>query len=80
MSVTLLDHDQSMLNETETITAKVERIYKHPKYSPLNYDNDIAVLRLDTVLQMTDKLRPVCQPTSGELYTGYNVNSKYIRC
>ncbi|XP_062702305.1 trypsin-1 isoform X1 [Aedes albopictus] len=72
MSVTLLDHDQSMLNETETITAKVERIYKHPKYSPLNYDNDIAVLRLDTVLQMTDKLRPVCQPTSGELYTGYN--------
>ncbi|XP_053698577.1 trypsin-1-like, partial [Sabethes cyaneus] len=72
ISVTMLDHDRSSSSETETITSKVEHIYKHSGYSPLNYDNDIAILRLENALEMNDKLRPVCQPSSGESYAGYN--------
>ncbi|XP_058839024.1 transmembrane protease serine 9-like [Topomyia yanbarensis] len=72
ISVTLLDHDRSSSTETETITSKVDKIYKHSGYSPFNYDNDIAILRLETIMQMNDKLRPVCQPSSGESFAGYD--------
>ncbi|XP_058444136.1 transmembrane protease serine 9-like [Malaya genurostris] len=72
ISVTLLDHDRSSSSETEVITSKVDKIYKHSGYSPFNYDNDIAILRLEKVMEFNDKLRPVCQPTSGESFAGYD--------
>ncbi|XP_038104588.1 trypsin-1-like isoform X1 [Culex quinquefasciatus] len=72
ISVTLLDHDRSTDSESETITARVERVIRHPAYNPGNYDNDVAILKLDKVLEMNDRLRPVCQPTSGESFAGEN--------
>lgn len=74
ISVTLLDHDRSTDSESETITARVERVIRHPAYNPGNYDNDVAILKLDRVLEMNDRLRPVCQPTSGESFAGENVS------
>ncbi|XP_053698576.1 trypsin-1-like [Sabethes cyaneus] len=71
ISAVLLDHDRSSSTETETITCKVERVIKHNGYNPSNYNSDIAILKLDRVLNFDQKLRPVCLPSPKKTFTGY---------
>uniref|UniRef100_A0A452TAI2 Transmembrane protease serine 5 n=1 Tax=Ursus maritimus TaxID=29073 RepID=A0A452TAI2_URSMA len=42
--------------------AVVERIIPHPLYSTQNHDYDIALLRLQTPLNFSDTVGPVCLP------------------
>ncbi|XP_077289421.1 trypsin-1-like [Arctopsyche grandis] len=72
MSIRLLEHDRDTDNETETITRKIARVLRHPRYSNQNYNNDIALLRLDEKVELVGKLRPVCMPVSGKSFTGYD--------
>lgn len=34
----------------------------HPQYNPNTITNDVALLRLESPIQFTDKIRPVCLP------------------
>lgn len=70
ITVRLLEHDTSTTEETQTITKKVLRIVRHNNYSPSNYNSDIALLRLDSPVEISDQLRPVCLPTVGKSYSG----------
>ncbi|KAJ6643052.1 Trypsin-1 [Pseudolycoriella hygida] len=72
ITVRFLEHDRSTEGETMTITRKVKRIVRHASYSSSNYDNDIALLRLDEVLKFDNLLRPVCLPTPGKSFSGYD--------
>lgn len=54
MTVRFLEHDRSAANETKTIERKVEAIIRHSRYSPSNYDNDIALLKLDKRVSIQD--------------------------
>ncbi|KAK9520323.1 hypothetical protein VZT92_020218 [Zoarces viviparus] len=40
----------------------VERIFLHPNFQPDNYNNDIALLRLEEQVGFTEFIRPVCLP------------------
>ncbi|KAF1393468.1 hypothetical protein PFLUV_G00016050 [Perca fluviatilis] len=40
----------------------VQEIVLHPNFQPNNYNNDIALLRLDQPLDFTELIRPVCLP------------------
>ncbi|XP_056467915.1 mannan-binding lectin serine protease 1 isoform X1 [Gadus chalcogrammus] len=40
----------------------VDQVLLHPDFQPLNYNNDIALLRLDRPVRFTGLIRPVCLP------------------
>ncbi|KAG7254988.1 hypothetical protein CRUP_034842, partial [Coryphaenoides rupestris] len=40
----------------------VDQVLLHPDFQPLNYDNDIALLRLDQPVRFTGLIRPICLP------------------
>ncbi|XP_046474651.1 trypsin-1 isoform X1 [Neodiprion pinetum] len=48
----------------------VERIIKHSGYSPFNYNNDIALLKLDGPIKFDDSMRPVCLPELHKTFSG----------
>lgn len=56
MSIRLLEHDRDNDTETETISRKIERVVRHPKYSNSNYNSDIALMRLDEKVRKKHKL------------------------
>lgn len=69
ISVRLLEHDRKMAN-FQRIDRRVAQIITHPKYNARTYDNDIAIIRLDKPVEMTELLHPVCMPTPGKSFKG----------
>ena len=69
ISVRLLEHDRKMSNFLK-IDRKVTEIITHPKYNARTYDNDIAIVRLDEPVEMTELMHPVCMPTPGKSFKG----------
>ncbi|XP_044730987.1 trypsin-1-like [Chrysoperla carnea] len=70
ISVLFLEHDRFTKNETQTISRKIKRIIRHEAYSTLNYDSDIALLKLDEDVEFSELFRPVCLPELGRSFTG----------
>ncbi|XP_050536354.1 trypsin-1-like [Daktulosphaira vitifoliae] len=70
----ILEHDRSITDEAQHIDFKVKKVIKHKGYSPSSYNNDIALLRLDTEgieLGQTTGINPVCLPVEGKSFAGY---------
>lgn len=68
-----LDHDRSNSFETRTFSRKIRTIIRHRNYgSGGTYNNDIALLKLDQDINLAGIIRPVCLPTVGRSFTGYN--------
>jgi hypothetical protein len=46
------------------IDVGVEKIIVHPGYAPnsISKQNDIAIIKLDKVIQFSDYIRPICLP------------------
>lgn len=53
-------HDASQRHSATTIA--VERVVLHPDFQPENYNNDIALLRLNQQVALSKLVRPVCLP------------------
>lgn len=64
-----------MLLMCNEIQFQVERIMKHPRYSQTNYNNDIALIKFTEPVKFEGILNPVCLPTPGKSFTGYDVRS-----
>ncbi|KAL9922435.1 tracheal-prostasin [Glossina fuscipes fuscipes] len=69
ISVRLLEHDRKMAN-FQKIDRRVAQVITHPKYNARTYDNDIAIVKLDKPVEMTELLHPVCMPTPGKSFKG----------
>ncbi|XP_037941498.1 trypsin-1-like [Teleopsis dalmanni] len=69
ISVRLLEHDRKM-SHFQKIDRNISEIITHPKYSSRTYDNDIAIIKLDTPVEITELLHPVCMPTPGKSFKG----------
>uniref|UniRef100_A0A1A9X3F3 Vitamin K-dependent protein C n=1 Tax=Glossina brevipalpis TaxID=37001 RepID=A0A1A9X3F3_9MUSC len=54
----------------QKIDRKVAQIITHPKYNARTYDNDIAIVKMDKPVEMTELLHPVCMPTPGKSFKG----------
>lgn len=59
---------------------QVKRVVKHPRYSQSNYDNDIAIVQLDSPVKLEGILNPVCMPTAGKPFTGEDVSYSFNTC
>lgn len=71
ISVRLLEHDRKM-SHMQKIDRKVAEVITHPKYNARNYDNDIAIIKLDEPVEFNEVLHPVCMPTPGRSFKGEN--------
>ncbi|KAI4499078.1 hypothetical protein M0802_005944 [Mischocyttarus mexicanus] len=69
MSVVILEHDRNTTTETKIEEYKVEQIIKHSGYSIVNYNNDIALIKLNNVIKFKGLMRPVCLPDKGNTYS-----------
>jgi len=45
---------------------RVVRTFKHPHYNKDNVDNDIAILKLESPLELTQRVWPACLPDQNE--------------
>jgi secreted trypsin-like serine protease len=67
--VRLLEHSRVTSNEASSIDRRVQRVVVHSGYDEATFNNDIALLRLDSEVTLQDRLRPVCLPTPGATTT-----------
>lgn len=52
--------------DTRAFHSKVDSGKHHPKFDPVTYDNDVAVLRLDRALPIGKGVRTICLRTAGD--------------
>ncbi|XP_026732150.1 trypsin-like [Trichoplusia ni] len=57
ITVRLLEHDTSNPNETKTIDRRVSAVIRHQRYNPGTYDNDIALMRLDERVDLSNAVK-----------------------
>ncbi|XP_014467236.1 PREDICTED: trypsin-1-like [Dinoponera quadriceps] len=70
MVIRLLEHDRNSTTESEIQEYKVEDTIKHSGYSTLNYNNDIALIKLKDPIKFQGTMRPVCLPEAGKTFAG----------
>ncbi|KAF3857709.1 hypothetical protein F7725_010910 [Dissostichus mawsoni] len=61
--VRLGDYERHRVEGTE-VNLKVLQAFKHPNYNTRTYDNDIALLRLETPAPFSKFILPACLPSS----------------
>ena len=66
ITVRILEHDRNSLFESKTEDFKVKEIIKHREYSTTNYNNDIALIKIDGEFKFDSRMRPVCLAERGE--------------
>ncbi|XP_046876619.1 ST14 transmembrane serine protease matriptase b [Hypomesus transpacificus] len=54
---------QSQTNKW-TIKKNLKQIIPHPSYTPFNYDNDIALMELESKVTLNENIWPICLPAS----------------
>jgi hypothetical protein len=64
------EHD--MVNKTETVTVerKLVKAEMYANFSILTFNNDIAVLELESAVELGTAVRPACLPADGKLLQG----------
>lgn len=80
MTVRILEHDRNTTTESETQEYKVESAIKHSGYSTLNYNNDIALIKLKDSITFQGTMRPVCLPEAGQFKYLVKFNSHLLSC
>ncbi|XP_026794663.3 ST14 transmembrane serine protease matriptase b [Pangasianodon hypophthalmus] len=57
-------HSQNQINTANTVLKQVKQIICHPEYNPLSYDNDIALMELDSPVTLSQYIWPICLPAA----------------
>ncbi|XP_019871299.1 proclotting enzyme-like [Aethina tumida] len=70
LTVRLGDHNIKTHTETRHIEKRVKRVVRHRGFDSRTLYNDIAILTLDSPVEFTKNIRPVCLPSSGRDFAG----------
>ncbi|XP_062854469.1 chymotrypsin-like elastase family member 2A [Trichomycterus rosablanca] len=60
-------HSLDSDNEKGSIAMSVEKIVVHPQWDSYNIRNDIALIKLQTPVQLSDTIMPSCLPDEGNV-------------
>ncbi|XP_044256879.1 proclotting enzyme-like [Tribolium madens] len=71
LTVRLGDHNIKTNTEIRHIEKRVKRIVRHRGFDPRTLYNDIAILTLDSPVQFSQQIRPICLPTVGNDFAGH---------
>uniref|UniRef100_A0A8C6KT46 ST14 transmembrane serine protease matriptase a n=1 Tax=Nothobranchius furzeri TaxID=105023 RepID=A0A8C6KT46_NOTFU len=55
-------HTQDKINSPTVVKRKLKQIIPHPYYNTYTFDNDIALMELDSPVTYTDYIKPICLP------------------
>ncbi|XP_076679329.1 transmembrane serine protease filzig isoform X2 [Andrena cerasifolii] len=58
------------LEEKRSMTRNVKRIVTYRGYDPATFENDLALLELESPVQFDDHIVPICMPEEGIDFTG----------
>jgi len=73
LTVVLGDFDISSEADTlnaASITKTVRRVIVHRDYNAQTFENDIALLELDSAVEYQQHVVPICMPNDGEVQVG----------
>ncbi|KAM0734724.1 Trypsin-1 [Formica fusca] len=70
LTVRIMEHNRNSTSESTTQNFKVEKAFKHSGYSTINYDNDIALIKLREPIKFQGSMRPACLPEPGKTFAG----------
>lgn len=70
MTVNLGDHNIRSAYEVQHIVKRVKRVVRHRSFDPRTLYNDIALLTLESPIQYSRSVRPICLPTAAKNYGG----------
>ncbi|KAH0819332.1 hypothetical protein MTP99_019164 [Tenebrio molitor] len=70
LTVRLGDHNIKTNTEIRHVEKRVKRIVRHRGFDPRTLYHDIAILTLDSPVQFTQQIRPICLPTVGNDFSG----------
>lgn len=65
-------HNRNSTTDSRSVEYNVVNIIKHSGYSTTNYNNDIALLKIDGIIEFAGPMRPVCLPERGSTFAGRN--------
>lgn len=71
MGVRLMEHDRNVTMDVTTQDFRVKEVIRHMAYSTMNYNNDIALIKIDGEINFDDRMRPVCLAERGDIYNLY---------
>lgn len=60
------EHDRENNTETVTVERKLASAKVYGNFSILTFNNDIAVLELESPVELGSTIRPACLPSDGE--------------
>ncbi|XP_076002095.1 ST14 transmembrane serine protease matriptase a [Genypterus blacodes] len=60
-------HTQRQNGKT-VVKKNLKQVISHPNYNAYTYDNDIALMELDSPLTFTDYIRPICLPAAQHVF------------
>ncbi|KAL2088404.1 hypothetical protein ACEWY4_015303 [Coilia grayii] len=63
------EHDKGK-SEENIQTMRVERVFTHPQWNPSTINNDIALIKLTTPLNMNAHVSPVCLAETADVFPG----------
>ncbi|XP_060532941.1 serine protease filzig [Cylas formicarius] len=58
------------LESRKPVSRNVKRVIVHRKYDPATFENDLALLELDSPVKFDAHIIPICLPRDGEDFTG----------
>lgn len=58
------------LESKRSVSKNVRRVIVHRQYDPATFENDLALLELDSPVAYDEHIVPICMPKEGEDYTG----------
>lgn len=70
MTVNLGDHNIRTTYETQHVVKKVKRVVRHRSFDSRTLYNDVALLTLETPVQYSSNVRPICLPRSSHSFGG----------
>lgn len=70
LTVHLGDHNIRVKNEVPHVEKRVKRVVRHRSFDGRTLYNDIAILTLDSPVQFTKTVRPICLPRNERQYSG----------
>lgn len=70
MTVNLGDHNIRTNFETQHVVKKVKRIVRHRSFDSRTLYNDVALLTLESPVQYTTNIRPICLPRTAHSFGG----------
>ncbi|XP_050433643.1 venom protease-like isoform X2 [Adelges cooleyi] len=70
-----LDLDSKVRDGAAPVDVPIERVMTHESYNAQDYTNDIALLKLETVVRFNQHIQPICLPIMSDLRTNLLVKS-----